>query len=641
VHPSAQVTEFRADVQVLDREGRALYPKERSVLIKRPDQYSDAERRRAENSVNVFGWEPARDQTRFVRAQVEPVQNDPEPLSFEGTRGVNYWQHAPTLTFDYYLLPVYDYEDVNRETHPELFELMREIAAREADFATQNFPVVETRARGPYMLHIGEAAWEEIQTMEDLMTYFHDRIAPHTSADVLLGFVPLLQGRKGFSRYLMAAVERTLRLTLEGSGGQFHSLGHGLRAPAMVHLTLVERAADLAVVVHEFGHAYGLAHLPPAASVAQRSRVCGTPWARQPASAKRVEGFRIAPDGQSGWNKSFREGNQEAASLFPLMFPCMGDKSATRTDRENVFIRNRQYTRLMRGFAQKLGAGLRPHSEYPGTFSLDYAALHGSRVHGPRVHGPGPSTDVQQTALHGVFPDEDVRAAPPTFEAPVFEAPTPGQTVSGALTVRWSAGEGATPEALTYTLLYSPTGEAPWSVRGVDLRRTELEVRAVEFPPGPTPTFRLVASNGDAEQEATVSFALERELPLTGHWPYTHDTVDVHSAVVTTLGTDVDPPAPDALRLRDADCDWVEGAMTYDAKRRRLTFIPEVPLEEGMLYEAVLAPGLEGRYGSRLSEEYTWPFRTQAEGGRADESSRIGNEYAELEQPGENRVGCE
>lgn len=36
---------------------------------------------------------------------------------------------------------------------------------------------------------------------------------------------------------------------------------------------------------------------------------------------KSIEGFRIAPDGNSGWNKSFTEGNEQGHWLTALMYP--------------------------------------------------------------------------------------------------------------------------------------------------------------------------------------------------------------------------------------------------------------------------------------------------------------------------------
>jgi len=84
-------------------------------------------------------------------------------------------------------------------------------------------------------------------------------------------------------------------------------------------LTGVERTANNGAIAHEVAHTFGLDHKPGVPNDSSTSAVSdlheGTRW-------KGIEGMRIAPDGQSGKNKSYEDGNAETEEeLLPLMFP--------------------------------------------------------------------------------------------------------------------------------------------------------------------------------------------------------------------------------------------------------------------------------------------------------------------------------
>ncbi|MDD7973831.1 Ig-like domain-containing protein [Roseinatronobacter alkalisoli] len=86
------------------------------------------------------------------------------------------------------------------------------------------------------------------------------------------------------------------------------------RARSIVMLMDPRLSADeLAVgMVHEFGHAFGLSHMPGDVEVV------GTPETHNP----NIEAYRIASSGLEGWNKSATEGNaQDPNRLVSLMWP--------------------------------------------------------------------------------------------------------------------------------------------------------------------------------------------------------------------------------------------------------------------------------------------------------------------------------
>jgi len=83
-------------------------------------------------------------------------------------------------------------------------------------------------------------------------------------------------------------------------------------------------------VVHEFGHALWLEHLPYVPNEGGEeardilSSMRDSAWANNGEPIhwhEGIEGYRIARNGQSGFNKSSVEGNAEGSWMTALMFP--------------------------------------------------------------------------------------------------------------------------------------------------------------------------------------------------------------------------------------------------------------------------------------------------------------------------------
>lgn len=117
----------------------------------------------------------------------------------------------------------------------------------------------------------------------------------------------------------------------------FHSRGsHGVVMP----ITLSRSPSALAEgLVHEFGHYFGLRHQPGEAA--------DIDFHASQYSGGDFEGFRLAPDGMSGHNKSSREGNAEnPPTLVSLMWPYL-------LERRDVWLSKDEYMTLMRVFATR------------------------------------------------------------------------------------------------------------------------------------------------------------------------------------------------------------------------------------------------------------------------------------------------
>lgn len=327
VHPSAQVTDFGADVRV-EADGRAVYPPKSRVTIRRPDQFQDDDRRHARNSVNFFGWKPRSGGGSSVVATLEPVeQTGTPPRLFESPPvEAEHWDHAPTFTFDYYFLRIGRWATGVPPDERASGELL---ASRTELSTTQMFPVVSTegRAGGDFNLttYSSEADAEQRGATDVLgsivaeaslgmyVRMFNDIVAPHTNATALVAFHPTSYHTGGGSlgRPLANRVVKNLERgrAREDLPYAFRTVRMGVRSD--IYLT--------SALSHEFGHAFWLEHEPYVTSAAERSREC----AGSRGLYDGIEGFRVAPGGQRGWNKSSSEGNGESTSrLYPLMYPC-------------------------------------------------------------------------------------------------------------------------------------------------------------------------------------------------------------------------------------------------------------------------------------------------------------------------------
>ncbi|ABI76253.1 hypothetical protein HNE_2474 [Hyphomonas neptunium ATCC 15444] len=398
IHPDYQVKSYPVEVDVRDKRDKLSFPM-RKMRAERPDQFDDEDRRLGHDSLNLFGWTPtASDRPNDFIANVladEYFPEDPElePETIE--RDMDYAsQSVDQLTVDFFIAEHSEW--MNEGPEDAAVHQIIQSAQKERMFANQLLPVarVSMRYRGTYNItdticsvpgiewvvcsdgynnyrdgdHPVSAA-ESIGDWSGLLNLFHQHISATSSADILVSYHPpsLGGGQAGTpfeqpdglivdpgEAYGGAPASPVLNDLLrdDGSSRPLVAMGTaGFRpngTPAIVTAPLV---------VHEFGHIFGLPHIPFAQGPAHRKEVCAAGFKQTAAS---IEGMRITLDGAHGWPKSSETGNaQSTAPLLNLMFPCLWEP------RQQYWIDDRQYNWLVERMPSMLRLTRSGHASIP------------------------------------------------------------------------------------------------------------------------------------------------------------------------------------------------------------------------------------------------------------------------------------
>lgn len=315
IHPSAHVTDFEARVAVTaggEEQASTVH------LFVRPDRWEPygIDRRRAEHTAQVFGFTPD--------PAVEGYRVSLEVETRPGERGNRYWtrcatEHwdlAPVLTVDVFAVRTGQWlhePDELQATLPVLERLRTEAIA----YATQLYPVAEIDARPLQVLELGIVQEPDTTCGRNCRT---GQIVPYlraaSDADIVVGVAP---------HDLRAAGDPARQTSWYGfTGGSTPEDAH-LQDGQGVFVTLAGREPEffsryVFALVHEMGHTLELQHIP---RVNDKERVAASA-AREgpvPIQYQGIEGFRLSPRGDRGWNKSYLEGNEESTELAPLMYP--------------------------------------------------------------------------------------------------------------------------------------------------------------------------------------------------------------------------------------------------------------------------------------------------------------------------------
>lgn len=389
VHPDHQVEDLETRV-VLTGADQQMITSERHRFV-RPDLWEERgiDVRSARHTAQVTGIVPADWMEGVVAASLEVRVNPGEEMVgvYQTRCPIKIWDQQPTLSIDFVALRIGEWLE-----YPVVFEqilqVLQSIADESVEYAWQLFPFAEIEGGSVRELDL-DVTICRCPSRNSNGTLPTTGFAPRSGCDptecrggwggvradlpggddpdVWLnpddGAGPILNGLEGNESW--SGINDLLRSRSSAdvivAFGPRAILGGGttgsrLRSGRGVVLALASHedpyfSRYVEGLVHEVGHVLELEHLPFIANGddANENRELvsdlreGTPSLEY----EGIEGLRMSRDGQSCWNKSSNEGNQQEERLAPLMFPATMPTDAT-------FISNHHY-RAIQSLLEEIG----------------------------------------------------------------------------------------------------------------------------------------------------------------------------------------------------------------------------------------------------------------------------------------------
>ncbi|TDR23840.1 PKD domain-containing protein [Marinicella litoralis] len=317
VKSSAQLKEFTARVVIKNVKDNAWVEEGADFhRFVRPDLWPvyGIKMAEAEHTANVF-WTPetATPDALLVAMEVPQQPGSSHAEAYWTQCATPMWGRQPELKVDYYILGINDWTDESLRDY--YLPLVKDIMKVAKEYALQQYPFKQVHIRYAGTIERSELALDcNKQCARGFIMANHS-----STADIIVGFMPILRDIEGGS---------TIHDVFEGNG------------PGAIVVTvddLPERKDRwIFSVVHEFGHTLWLKHSPQVDLIERNFIVAmrENAWANggYPIHWHRgIEGFRIDPAGNNGYNKSSIEGNAEHINpaiytagpwLEELMYPA-------------------------------------------------------------------------------------------------------------------------------------------------------------------------------------------------------------------------------------------------------------------------------------------------------------------------------
>lgn len=663
IHPDWQVQEARFDVRLTQQDENKTLVSTDSYWVKRPDLYDDEDKRLARDSVNLFGWEPRKAHGEEVVARVRPY--DPYPEVRE--REIPEYPAGKPVEFARSQLDEVVAEPVIvrmgnwRENPPKAETIAHVMRAFVLDneYSRQVYPVLKVRAaplaffEPPPVADWWNVLWFQAKILDTHYGQF-------SQSDVVVGYYPpeLGDGRgQGIVKYRNQQSNVVLMPVAETDWSP---------VPAIVNAPLV---------AHEYGHIFGLKHVPDV-DAAGRDALCSS-LASYLQPSEGIEGFRILAGGREGHSKSSTTGNGEKApSLKQLMFPCQFDARAMWWISDEYYkqlvkdlpglIRGQRLTRrvmvmtapgLRVGDRVKMDRSRRTKpadarwvmvSGFTDGTRTDF--LPAVEVPRPGVH-PDPGSDhrlVVESADGTVLASQPVdlhregdqayfsatlelagdparvrltKDGKPVGELLAGAAPAPPRIVShedGAVlgtgdVLRWRPVPDA--GAVRYSVRYYAGSPGPVRVLAALTDKTELALDPAGLPHGEAPVIEVIAHTGLHEARTRLRVQLPDTLrPMLVH-PVGEMPDDDEADIGAWFPAQLVPDSlqEDGARLLDASGAEVPVRAFVDPNGSGVRIVPQAPLAPEAEYTVHLAPGLEAVDGRVVASAVRWSFRTAAE----------------------------
>ncbi|MBI6630765.1 Ig-like domain-containing protein [Pontibaca salina] len=613
IHPEWQVLDYPVQAAVLDDRDKTVFP-ELQRRIERPDQFTDEDRRLGEHTLNLFGWTPSeQNNPRYFRAEITPDNHYPAdfeiaPAIIEQT--LDYaTQSVDLLTFDYYIAAHSEWRDnIDIEQSRQIVQAARQ----DQVFANQILPVARVRGRfkGTYnlqdtMCSIPGVEWvacedgfhfwdnpasqaADLNNWNALVRLFHEHVAAHSDADILVSYHPPSLGGSGIARTPFEQPE-----SLHRRGDEPFWFGkpdphpidslHGDRAGQNTIIMSTATPDDrmfpgillYPLVAHEFGHVFGLPHTPFAESAQHRHEICQSGYKTV---APGIDGMRIALDGENGWQKSSEHGNaQTRKPLLNLMFPCIHEPHV------DYWIDPNQYNWLIERMPEMLRYTRGRRAEAPLVSRVRLAQV-SEPLEGPAIRNDAdPALPAARWIMLSGMIDGDEATLMPAIGVPRSRPPLSGdgpyelqvEDAAGRIIARTSLGPGSSAERPWPFAVTVPVSGEP--ARIVLLRESEVLTERRGHPALAPPAVRSHLPDKTYRAGETLKWGDASSGELTYSVRFTANGRDW-----TTLAVLLSEPyfTPDPATLRPGENPAFE-FIAHDGVTERVTQLPvqiDVPL---------------------------------------------------------------
>ncbi len=367
-HPAAQVTEFSANVFV-NRDRQQFLPMQRAV-IKRPDLFTEDDRRKAKNSVNLTGNAPTGSEAAPAFAVIKPLANNGAPVrsAFPGAVSeVNLWPNANLEKFKINTVgaqgvcPAGEVSDTcnwNQELQLEsILDQINSLFDPAVRFVSENLPVVRVSSSTDFSALPCSDGFEEGVCMENGQY----KIQPQgpleeRPANVARRLAQMVVDSDKLAHLTVAFVAPGLLPDPDNEPVHMYVFDYPM-SPVILAQAGRANAFELGtfIVASVLGNSNGCHHFAatedcerPSAEGFRESTREDHPWT--------VQGYRLS-NIQDEWedylevvgpiaNKHHAEGNEESEQLIPLL--RSGERNMT-----NSFISAYNYKRLFAPIANR------------------------------------------------------------------------------------------------------------------------------------------------------------------------------------------------------------------------------------------------------------------------------------------------
>jgi len=195
-------------------------------------------------------------------------------------------------------------------------------------------------------------------------------------------------------------------------------------------------------------------------------------------------------------------------------------------------------------------------------------------------------------------------------------APAGGEGLAGVRDIAWSAHD-PDGDALRFAILHSADGGARWNLLALDESGSRYALDTRALPNGQGQLFKVLVTDGLNTTERTVGPLTVANGPRIVLRSPAVDEADVSlgTSVVATFGDllDAETVGAETFRVEAHRSRRVPGALTYDADRRTVTFQPTDPLDPLTTYTVRATRGISGLDSMPLDADVVWTFTTEAD----------------------------